>query len=132
MIGIDTNVLVRYIVQDDPEQAALATHLIEGQCTADVPGFVNSIVLCELVWVLARAYNYEKSVISAVLQQLFSSAELCVEQPELAWTALREYERGNADFSDYLISQRNHAHGCNTTVTFDRKAANAKFSQLLN
>lgn len=96
-----------------------------------MPGLVNSIVLCERVWVLTRAYDYEKSIISAVLQQLFSSAELSVEKPELAWAALREYANGNADFSDYLISQQNHAHGCNTMVTFDRKAANAKFSQSL-
>lgn len=56
MIGLDTNVLVRYIVQDDPEQSAPATNLIEGQCMDQVPGFVNSIVLCELVWVLSGRY----------------------------------------------------------------------------
>ncbi len=60
MTGIDTNVLVRYIVQDDPAQSALATTFIEKNCTAKKPGFINLIVLCELTWVLKRAYRAER------------------------------------------------------------------------
>ena len=63
MIGVDTNVLVRYIVQDDVEQSKIASRFIEGLISSSKPGFVNQIVLCELVWVLKRAYHYDKTII---------------------------------------------------------------------
>ena len=70
MIALDTNVWIRYIVQDDEQQALLATNLIETQCTVENPAFINEITLCEIIWVLKRAYRYEKPVISTILQQL--------------------------------------------------------------
>ena len=81
MIGLDTNVLVRYIVQDDPAQSAAANTLIEAKCTVDAPGRVDAIVLCELAWVLESAYGYQKEVVVSVLKQLLSTAELSVETP---------------------------------------------------
>ena len=86
MIGIDTNVLVRYIVQDDEEQAAIATQSIEA-CSVGAPGWISVIVLCETVWVLSRAYGYEKATIQAVLQRIFLASELVVEQQEQGWSA---------------------------------------------
>ena len=91
MIGLDTNVLVRYIVQDEPAQAARAEALIEAQCSADSPGRVDAIVLCELVWVLESAYGCSRKVVSEVLRTILGSAELAVETPQLAWAALRAY-----------------------------------------
>jgi predicted nucleic-acid-binding protein len=75
LIGLDTNVIIRYIVQDDEQQAKLATDLIESQCSSENPVFINEITLCEIVWVLKRAYGYEKTVIINILRQLLVSRE---------------------------------------------------------
>ena len=75
MIGLDTNVLVRYIVQDDPEQGRAAGELIESQCTAQVPGYVSVPVLLELVWVLAGHYDYDNSVVASVVRQILRTAD---------------------------------------------------------
>ena len=127
MIGLDTNVPVSYVVQDDPEQGPAAARLIETQCTADAPGRIDHVVLCELVWVLETAYGYAREQVAGVLRQVLATAELVVESPELAWAALRAYQAGPADYADYLIGQRNHAAGCETTCTFDRRAARSPF-----
>lgn len=123
MIGLDTNVLVRYIVRDDKRQADAATELIEAQCTAEDPGFVNLVVLCELSWVLARGYRYDRATVASVIRGVLSSAELEVEASETAWRALRALERGQADFADYIIGAHNRTHQAFTTYTFDTKAA---------
>ena len=86
MIGIDTNVLVRHLVQDDPRQAHAATQVITKQCTRDNPGFINRIVLCELVWVLESAYGYSKDTIVNVLDRLLRTSQLRVEDAQTAWT----------------------------------------------
>jgi predicted nucleic-acid-binding protein len=122
MIGIDTNVLVRYIVGDDSKQSKLATVFLEKTCTKENPGFVNLIVLCELVWVLRGAYKVNKQMIIDVLRQILESTELSIETPEIAWAALDDFEKGNADYSDYLIAYKNKEFGCTHTVTFDKKA----------
>jgi predicted nucleic-acid-binding protein len=123
MIGLDTNVLVRYVVQDDADQSARATELIETHCRADNPGWIDSIVLCELVWVLESAYGYEREIVASVLRQLLGTADIVVENPTQAWSALRAYESGPADFADYLVGLRNHGNGCESTYTFDRRAS---------
>ena len=123
MIGFDTNVLVRYIVQDDPVQADAATRLIESRCTAQTPGYVSALVLMELVWVLTTAYRYEKPTIAAVIAQILRAAEFMVEDRDTVWAALRTCEARAAEFADCLIAARNHAHGVAETYTFDRRAA---------
>ena len=123
MIGLDTNVLVRYIVQDDAGQAKAATRFIEGQCTAHTPGYVSVVVLVELVWVLTTAYRYDRPVVASVIRQVLMTTELLVEDSETAWAALREFETSRVDFADCLIAGRNHARGCARTYTFDRRAA---------
>ncbi|MCY4029139.1 MAG: type II toxin-antitoxin system VapC family toxin [Acidobacteria bacterium] len=131
MIGLDTNVLVRYIVQDDPAQAAAVTRLIEDRCTAKSPGYVSVPVLMELVWVLKSAYGHEKATVIPVVRQLLRTAELAVEDRQTVWTALREFEAGTADFADHLIAHRNHARGCTRTYTFDLRAARGSHFALL-
>jgi len=121
MIGLDTNVLVRYVTQDDPEQAAQATRLIETSCTATTPGRVAHIVLCELVWVLRRAYGYSKPQVVEVLDQILVTAELAIENEGVAFQALDAYREGSADFSDYLLVLSNRAAGCETTYSFDMR-----------
>lgn len=131
MIGLDTNVLVRYVVQDDTTQAEAAGRLLEGQCTRESPGLVNGIVLAEMVRVLRRAYGYEKDLVVTVLRQILQTAELTVEDPAVAWAALSDFETGGADFADCLIAHGNHAAGCNATYTFDKKAAKGRHSKLI-
>ena len=131
MIGLDTNVLVRYIVQDDPEQARAATRLVESACTDQSTGYISVVVLVELVWVLAVAYDYEREVIASVLGQLLRTTEFTVEDCDLAWHALREFDNGPAGFADCLLAHRNRSSGCSTTFTFDRKAAKGRHFTLV-
>lgn len=123
MIGLDTNVLVRYIVQDDPAQAAAAAKLIESRCTADDPGLVSSVVLCELAWVLGRGYRVDRRALAEVIRSILSAEELQTDEPEAAWRALRLFESGSADYADYLIGASNREHGAGVTFTFDPRAA---------
>lgn len=121
MIGIDTNLLVRYITQDG-EEAAVVTRYLESRCTPAQPGFVCHIVLCELVWVLARAYGYDRTAIGAILTKLLATAEFEVERSLLAWRALRQYGAGTADFADYLIGEVARECDASPVHTLDRKA----------
>lgn len=131
MKGLDTNVLVRYLVQDEPRQAALATRTIEKQCTPDSPGFVGQIVLCELVWVLESNYQQARTQIATIIEQLLQVSQLDVMDPDVAWRALGDYKNSNADFSDHLVARSNEAHGCESTLTFDKKASRHAAFQLL-
>ncbi len=122
MTGIDTNVLVRYLVQDDPEQARKATRFITNECSSEDPGFINRIVLCELVWVLETAYGYARDKVALALERILRTAQFTIEDHQEAWSSLREYQDG-ADFADSLIGAVNCRRGCERTVTFDRKAS---------
>jgi predicted nucleic-acid-binding protein len=130
MIGIDTNVLVRYVVQDDARQAAAANHFIETTLSEDEPGWIASVVLCEFVWVLESAYGYARNPIVATLQRLFEVDRFRVESPSHAWRALDEYRVGG-DFSDALVALANEHEGCGYTATFDRTAARLKQMRLV-
>lgn len=126
MIGLDTNVLVRYIVRDDEKQSAAATRLIETKCTADNPGLVSSIVLCELAWVLTRGYGYSRAMVGRVIRRILSVQELQAEKPELAWQAVRLFEQGKANFADFLIGLSNRENKAEVTYTFGAKAAESE------
>jgi len=121
MIGIDTNVLVRYLVQDDPEQSAQSTLLIEQECNLSSPGYLSNIVLCELVWVLTGAYKYDKNLVIEVMEQILVTAEFLVENENVVRKAINDYKIGSADFSDYLIVNNNQQSGCTKTYTFKKK-----------
>ena len=125
MIGLDTNVLVRYIAQDDPQQAARAVHLIEEVCGEARPGFVTIVALAELVWVLEECYHAGKAEIVVILQRILRTKQLVVEETEIAWRAVRLFEASPADFADCLIDRIGAAHECEYTATFDKKAAKA-------
>ncbi len=120
MKGLDTNVLVRYLVQDDPAQAHRASRYIERHCTADSRCLINNIVLCELVWVLESAYEYKKEIISEALEKLFMASGFEFEDKNIAWAALNDYRVRNTDFADCLIGRLNRTLGCDETVTFDK------------
>ena len=123
MIGIDTNILVRYVTQDDLHQSALATDWIESHCTPSNLGWINRIVLCELVWVLIRGYHYDKKEVIRLLERILETESLAVESSDEARKALQSYCDGPADFSDYLLLQTNLSKKVRNTITFDRKAA---------
>jgi predicted nucleic-acid-binding protein len=123
MIGIDTNVLIRYIVRDDLRQTAIATKFMEKHISANHPGFISQIVLCEIVWVMKRAYRYDKKAILRVIGQILKTKEFTVEHAASARQALLDYKNSDADFSDYWIGASNKFHGCDFTVTFDRPAS---------
>lgn len=122
MTGLDTNVLVRYIMQDDARQAALATRFIES-LSAQAPGHVALVAVVEIAWVLGSAYALDRSQLVAVFEGLLRTKELRVEDAETVWKALRAFQGSSADFADCLIACSNVAAGCSCTMTFDRAAA---------
>lgn len=122
MVGIDTNILVRYITQDGDETEA-ANRFLENECSELNPGFLSLMVLCELVWVLRRAYKFEKMDICTILEKIFTTREFNIENSMIAWRALKLFKNSNADFSDHVIGENNSLHGVSTTMTLDKKAA---------
>lgn len=120
--GIDTNVLVRYLVQDDPEQSAQATRFIEEEISSASKGFVASIALCETIWVLARAYKQPKEVLLKAIRGILEAEAFEVENRDCAWRAYFDFDEGEADFSDYLIAEICKAKGASATVSFDKRA----------
>lgn len=130
MIGLDTNVLVRYLTQDDPVQCPAATQLLES-LTAEEPGFVSHLVLVETVWVLESCYAAEAMRIATVLETLLSVESIVVDEPEVAWRALRQFKPRGGDFADTLISALCRRAGCATVYSFDRGAARRSGMTLL-
>lgn len=122
MTGLDTNVLVRYITRDDPSQYRAAKAFLESTCTPEQPGYVNAIVLCELVWVLKGAYDASKEEIIRVLDQILRTRQLQVQHRDQVRAALESYKHSTSDFADCLIGQLNENAGCTSTVTFDWRA----------
>ena len=122
MIGIDTNVLIRYIVQDDPGQSRIATRVIEENLSPENKGFVSSVVLCEVIWVLKRFYRQPKEQLLLVVKTILETEVLEVEHRDCAWRAYYDFDEGDADFSDYYIAQVNKVYGASFTVTFDETA----------
>ena len=130
MRGVDTNILVRYLVADDPAQFRDASLFIEHQCTAHDPGFVNRVVLAEVVWVLESSYKLPRSAVVSALRLLLNADQLSIEHVEDARAALREYEEG-AGFSDSLIAAANTRLGCEYTATLDRRAGGRRGFRLI-
>ena len=122
MIGLDTNVLVRYIAQDDKAQSSRATTLIEEQCTPANPGFVGLVVLAEMVWVSETRYGATRAEVAEIVRRILSIRQLVVQDADTAWKALRLFETGKADFADCLIERTASNAGCEKCMTFDKKA----------
>jgi predicted nucleic-acid-binding protein len=130
MIGLDTNVLVRFLVKDDPIETRAAVKLVRS-LTPDEPGFVSLVAIAELIWVLRVSYRYRKTEITNVLEALLQSQELSIEQGDLVAEALRGFVTGDADFADYLIERGGNLAGCGHTLTFDKSAATFAGMRLL-
>ena len=130
MIALDTNVLVRFLVQDDPDQARLADEIID-QLTEEAPAFVGREVLVELVWVLERAYRLERAEIAGALDGLLAATELVIEGADDIGPALELYRNDGFGFADLMIAAAARRAGASEVVTFDRKAARLPGVRLL-
>jgi len=131
MIGLDTNVLVRYLVQDDVKQCARVDRLFKDGAGGDRSFHIPTIVLCELVWVLEAGYGLDRAPISDALDRILMTAQFTVERKDLVRQALATYAEGQGDFADAIIGLTNRNAGCPTTVTFDRGLKKTSTFQLL-
>src|SRR5271165_1242806 len=122
MIGLDTNILVRYLAQDDPVQSPRATEVIERRLTPENPGFVSVVAMVETVWVLDRAYSLTAKEISTAVERLLQVEVLAVENEQEVFTAVVALKQGRGSFSDALIAELGARAGCARTLTFDQKA----------
>jgi len=130
VIGVDTNVLVRYIVQDDLRQARLATRFMNS-LTRSEPGFVSAITLTETSWVLARRYQASGEDIAKAVELLLAADVLIVEHAESVHRALDACRRHGAGFADAFVAAIGRDAGCAETVTFDKNAAKRAGMRLL-
>ncbi len=122
MIGLDTNVLVRYIMQDDPKQAPKATKLIES-LQADKPGYITLVSVVELYWVLTSSYKLTGPQFAQALEAILRTKQLLVERADQVMRALRVFGHGKADFPDCLIERSASGAGCDQVMTFDVAAS---------
>ncbi len=120
MKGLDTNILVRYLTQDEPRQAARATKAIEGGADAEETFFIAAIVVCELVWVLETAYEYGRPVVAEVLDHLLRTRQFQFEEKDVLWQSLSDYRASTGDFADFVIGRCGSNAGCEHTLTFDK------------
>lgn len=118
MMGIDTNVLVRLLVADDPEQAERARVYV----TEHAPCWMNRIVLCETVWVLERLYGHSRSRVAAALRQVLETRQFEIEDAEAVRSGIEAIDEGH-DFADTVVAFTNRSRGCQVTAAFDRKAS---------
>lgn len=133
MIGLDTNVIVRYIAQDDRAQAAAATRLLEHELSAGNPGYLSLVALAEVVWVMVAVYGADRPTVATVVEGLLSATHIRVQEAESVWLALLDFREpgSKGDFSDALIGRLGSRAGCSRTVTFDRAAARHAGFELL-
>jgi len=130
MIGLDTNVLVRYLAQDDAAQSEKANRLVESLSRKEA-GFISLVVLVEMVWVIQGAYAASKMETVAIIHQLLQVDAFMVENREIVVQAVQLYEKSGADFADCLIARCAHHAGCSKIFTFDKKAAKTTGMTLL-
>jgi predicted nucleic-acid-binding protein len=126
MIGLDTNILVRYLTLDDAVQSALAAEIVERRITHDEPGFVSLVTVAEVVWVLGSFYEYIPDEIAAAVERLLQIDTLSVQNEREVFAAVVALRTGMASFDDALIGALGEWAGCSVTLTLDRKAARLK------
>lgn len=126
MIGLDTNVILRCFVDDDPtqaRQARQARRFVAERCTRENPGFVDRAALCEMVWVLLRGYRFDRVKAGGVVSRLLASQEIVLGDSDAVRVALRTFITSNIEFADALIGEVNRIRSCEATATFDQRAA---------
>lgn len=123
MIGLDTNILVRHLAQDDPVQSAIATEIIERRLSGENPGFVSIVAMVETAWVLDRAYGLPAGEIAAAIERMLQIDVLVIESEAEVFTAMIALKEGRGSFADALIAALASRAGWAVTLTFDRQAA---------
>jgi len=123
MIGLDTNVILRYLLQDDPKQMRQANRIIEGQLSESNPGFINLAAVLEIVWVLRSLLKQTPAQIATHIESLLTADSLEVQNEQQVFEAVFALKRGTGEFEDALIGALNSWSGCIHTLTFDRRAA---------
>lgn len=131
MIGLDTNVIVRYVMQDEAKQSQKAARLIEA-LSVEAPGFVPLVTVVEFAWVLASCYDLKREQVAEAIDGLLRTKEFVVDRTEQITQALRVYKSGAADFADCLIVRGAAAAGCDKTMTFDVSAAKSAGMTLIS
>ena len=122
MIGLDSNILVRYLTQDDPLQSRKATEIIERRLSEENPGFVSIVVMVETVWVLDRAYRLAAHEIAAAVERMLQADALVVENEQVVFLAMIALKKGQGSFADAVIAALGARANCSCTLTFDQKA----------
>jgi len=120
VIGLDTNVVVRYLAQDDPVQSRQATEIFERRLTTENPGFVSMVAMVETVWVLERTYGLSKQEIAAAVERMLQIDVLVIENEQQVFSAMIALKEGRGSFSDAIIAALGARAGCSHTLTFDR------------
>ena len=128
MLALDSNVLIRYLVEDDPEQTRIAAEFVESRLSASEPGFVSLVVLCEVVWTLRSGYGFTRGQMQDALSRLSKARQLTFEHAEIID---RAFSGGGQDPADVIVHAVGQHHGCTATVTFDRRFARLEGVQLL-
>ncbi len=126
MIGLDTNVLARFLMEDDPVQTEIAKQWVHDAAKHNETLYISHVVLCELVWILGGYYKVNKDGILAILEELLSTSRVDVEQHEVTWDAVHDYAFSSAGFADCLIRRKALAAGCSGLKTFDQKLIAAR------
>jgi predicted nucleic-acid-binding protein len=121
MIGLDTNILVRYLTQDDPMQSPKAREIIERRLTEEKPGFVSIVAMVETVWVLERVYRLTPHEIAGAVERMLQTDVLVVENEQEVFTAMIALKDGQGSFANAVIAALGARMGCSCTLTFDRK-----------
>lgn len=123
MIGLDSNILVRYLIHDDPLESQRAAALIERRLTEKNPGFISIVAMVELVWVLDRAYGFSRREIAAAVERMLQMDVFVVENEQEVFAAMIAVKKSQGSFADVVIAALGTRAGCSRTLTFDRKAA---------
>ena len=123
MIGLDTNVLLRYLAQDDPAQSPRATEIITRRLSEEEPGFVSLVTVLEVTWVLRNLYQRSRQEIASYLEMILAADTLEVQNEQQVYHAVVALRNGTGTFEDALIGSLGIWRGCSVTLTFDEKAA---------
>lgn len=131
MTGLDTNVLVRYLTEDDPVQSKRAAAWIQTTVGRNERCFISPMVLCELAWVLRWTYEVSKADLLLTFDRLMATTQFVIGDKDIVRAGLDAYRSGTADFADYVIGEIHRDAGCDKTVTFDRRLRRSGRFQVL-
>jgi len=131
MIGLDTNVVVRYLAQDDPLQSAKATQIFERRLTEQEPGFISLVTVVETVWVLDTVYGLSAREIAQAVERMLQADTLLIQNEQEVFTAVVALKSGRGSFADALVGALGSWAGCGSTLTFDRKAGRLEGFEVL-